>query len=564
MKKLRWIALLLCVALAFPALSFANDGTRTLSLDTYRDKMRAAWLGKMVGVSVGILREFWHRGEIAPEKDVPSWDPALLSLASVEDDIYIPFVLLQELAKNGMDLSGRDMAVALYPYSFEFWNGHLYTFECGVAPPDAGHPTYAPFPDGLSYSFAADYSGLIAPGRPDIPMELADRFGSMLVYGDGIYGGAYIGALYSEAFFTQDMQAIVKSALAAVPEDSWLSLAVRDVLDCYAADPEDWEAAWQQITQTYFLRADYNWIQWPYGGRTGGINLDAKLNCAYITIALLYGQGDIEKTLSLAIRCGQDCDSNAANALGVLFTTLGWEQVPQTYKESLKDLPPIRYADASFEDLVAVTEQVALEAIASAGAILDAETWTIPAPTLTPGAAQNSKRPDPVVGSQFTAEEMRRMVKPALQDGGFEADWHDTVYPPWMVSGSGTSGLDIRAGKAYTGVNNAWISATAHGTMALTQHRIEVLPESTYLLSCYVRSSADFEGGILEATAAGNPLVSLGKQTFAGPEDYTRIELVFTTGDIEVLDISIRYTGETASSWMQIDDVALVLLEDAP
>jgi hypothetical protein len=564
MKKVLSILLTLTLMLQLVP-GFAGDAELRLSMASYRDKVRAAWLGKMAGVSVGILREFWFKGEIGPEDQVPKWDETLLSLASVEDDLYIPFVLLQVMDQKGIDISGKEMAIALYPYSFEFWDGHQRTWEEGIAPPDAGHPAYAPFPDGLSYSFAADYSGLIAPGRPDIPMELAGRFGSMLVYGDGIYGGSYIGAMYSEAFFTTDRKVIVEKALMAVPGDSWLHESISDVLACYELDPNDWEAAWRKITDKYYVNSQYNWIQWPYGGRLNGIDLDAKLNCAYMTISLLYGGGDIEKTLNLAIRCGQDCDCNAANALGVLFASIGYEILPETYKAPLNTFPPVRYANAGFEELCTVTERVAREAMKNAGASFITENgeeiMLIPAAKVEPGKAQNSKTPAPLTGSLFTKEEMARLERPQVQDGGFEEDWHDAIYLPWMLAGSGSGGVDMRNGKAYNGKNNAWLCAQNGKMVWLTQNRIMVEPNAKYVLTAAIRTSGNVEDGFLRIMKSGKDGKAIAQTIYGTQKKYTLVTLSLETGNTAHVDVQIGYTGPGASSWMQIDEVSLVKAE---
>ena len=47
------------------------DEVRTLSLDDYRDKMKAAWVGQMVGVSWGQPTEFKWNDAIIPEDKVP-------------------------------------------------------------------------------------------------------------------------------------------------------------------------------------------------------------------------------------------------------------------------------------------------------------------------------------------------------------------------------------------------------------------------------------------------------------------------------------------------------------
>ena len=559
----RILSFILCALLFALPLSGVNAdaGDLALPLSVYRDKVKAAWLGKMVGVSVGILREFRYRGTIAPESQVPEWDESLLSIASIEDDIYLPFVLLQEMDRRGADISSREMVLALYPYSFEFWDGHQRTWEKGIAPPDAGHPTYAPFPDGLSYSFAADYSGLIAPGRPDIPMELADRFGQMIVYGDGIYGGAYIGALYSEVFLESDMLAIVESAVSAVPEASWFYECISDVITCYRNDPVDWQSAWEMVTNRYFRSEEYNWIQWPYGGRIDGINLDSKLNCAYMTIALLYGRNDIEKTLNIAIRCGQDCDSNAANALGVLFALIGYEKLPQTFKNPLNTFPAIRYANASFDDLLKVTERVAREVLVGIGAGFELlngeETMLIPSSVVETAIGINSKAPLPLQNSLFTDSEMARLGKSALQNGDFEEDWHDAIHLPWMLEGRGTGGIDLRKGKAYEGRNNSWLSATQQGTVVLTQNRIMLKENTDYTLTAAVRSSSNIEEGFLRILKSGGNAEVLAIVQFGAQSSYNAVTLSLNTDALTHVDLQIGYKGPGASSWLQIDAVKL-------
>ena len=48
------------------AFSFAGAKERVLTLDDYRDKMKGAWIGQMVGVSWGQPTEFKWNNEIIP------------------------------------------------------------------------------------------------------------------------------------------------------------------------------------------------------------------------------------------------------------------------------------------------------------------------------------------------------------------------------------------------------------------------------------------------------------------------------------------------------------------
>ena len=59
-------------------------------------------------------------------------------------------------------------------------------------------------------------------------------------------------------------------------------------------------------------------------------NIDATINGAYIAMGLLYGENDMEKTIDIAIRCGQDTDCNAANAAAVLGIIQGYEAIDES------------------------------------------------------------------------------------------------------------------------------------------------------------------------------------------------------------------------------------------
>lgn len=74
------------------------------------------------------------------------------------------------------------------------------------------------------------------------------------------------------------------------------------MLKFYREDPTDWKKAWHKLQD-----------KWEYTDICGaGIdyNIDAKLNGAYIVIGLLYGEGDVFRTMDISTRCGHDSDCN--------------------------------------------------------------------------------------------------------------------------------------------------------------------------------------------------------------------------------------------------------------
>ena len=52
-------------------------------------------------------------------------------------------------------------------------------------------------------------------------------------------------------------------------------------------------------------------------------------------MGLLYGKGDLDETIVISTRCGQDSDCNPANSGGILFTTVGFSQLPARFTSAL-------------------------------------------------------------------------------------------------------------------------------------------------------------------------------------------------------------------------------------
>lgn len=84
--------------------------------------------------------------------------------------------------------------------------------------------------DAIDYQIEVDFSGLIAPGLPKTVITLGEKFGRLMNYGDGLYGGQFVGAMYAESFFEEDLTRIVEAGLKAIPAGSQYAEMVRDVL----------------------------------------------------------------------------------------------------------------------------------------------------------------------------------------------------------------------------------------------------------------------------------------------------------------------------------------------
>lgn len=386
---------------------------RVLRASDYSDRMMAAWIGQMVGVGWGAPTEFKYLGRIIPEEEFPAWTPALVNQFE-QDDLYVEMTFIRTLEEHGWDVSARQAGIDFANSRYQLWHANKAgrnNLRQGIAPPDSGHPEFNSHADDIDYQIEADFSGIITPGLPTLAMELGEVFGRIMNYGDGLYGGQFVGAMYSEAFFESSPRALVEAGLRCIPPDSQYHECISDVLRWHEQHPDDWKAVWQLVNEKYHLNPDYRRASCV----KGPFNIDAKINGAYIVMGLLYGAGDPDKTIAVATRCGQDSDCNPSNAAGILFTTIGYQQLPERFTQALKRDVKFSHTTYDFDGLVAVCERLAREAVLRAGGRIETdedgvEYFCIPVIHPAPGAAEQSWSPGPVANSRFTEEEMQQIL----------------------------------------------------------------------------------------------------------------------------------------------------------
>ena len=65
-------------------------------------------------------------------------------------------------------------------------------------------------------------------------------------YGNGWYGGVFVGAMYSLAFVYTDVARIVDEALLTIPQHSDFYRCIADVIEWHRQRPDDWRYAWTE------------------------------------------------------------------------------------------------------------------------------------------------------------------------------------------------------------------------------------------------------------------------------------------------------------------------------
>jgi len=395
---------------------------RTLAVSEYVDKMKAGWIGQMAGVGQGAPTEYRWKGAIIPEDKMPKWKPETINQFR-QDDLYVEMTFLRTLEMHGLDVTARQAGIDFANTSYGIANANYMgrsNLRCGIAPPDSGHPKFNKYADDIDYQIEADFSGLIAPGMPNLAIELGEKFGSLVNYGDGIYGGQFIAGMYTEAFFEKDVEKIIRAGLRCIPEQSQYAECIRDVLRWYGENPNDWEKTWFLINEKYQKNPLYR--RFSSRGSEADFNTDAKINGAFVVMGLLYGKGDIDKTIVISTRCGLDSDCNPSSAAGVLCTTIGFSKLPEQYKSALDQNQEFRANNQNrmvtssgynFSKLIDVCEKLARQAVIKAGGRIEEgffdreDIFVIHLKEPKPSKFVQSWQPEPISNSKFTWQEMK-------------------------------------------------------------------------------------------------------------------------------------------------------------
>jgi len=336
------------------------DGPRRLAAaaddNTLRDRIHGAWLGRCAGCMLGKPVEGKPKAQIdqllaaagesaltdyfPPIKKVPEGigypgpkSPMLrgnITHGVRDDDTDYTVIGLHYLEENGPDFTSQDIA--------NQWQQHLpfhcvYTAERvayrnlvnGIMPPEsAGFRN--PYREWIGAQIRCDAFGYAAPGWPEKAAEFAFRDAAVSHVKNGIYGEMFFAALIAACLVTDNLDEAIDAALGEIPARSRLAEAVAQTRS-FCADEDDWEKAWDKISEAY--------------GHYHGVHTIN--NAALVLMGLLYGMREddpaalYEKAIALAVHGGWDTDCNGATAGSVAGALIGAGAVPEKWTSVLDD-----------------------------------------------------------------------------------------------------------------------------------------------------------------------------------------------------------------------------------
>jgi ADP-ribosylglycohydrolase len=411
--------------------------TRAISVTELKDKIRGGWAGQMIGVSYGAPTEFRSNGRIITGR-IP-WSPSWVRNSIQQDDLYVEMTFAEVLDRFGLDATAEQFGEAFAATKYPLWHANAAArrnLAAGIKAPLSGSPKHNIHANDIDFQIEADFIGLMTPGLPGEASRYAHRIGGVMNSGDGIYGGVFVAAMYSAAFFESDARKIVEAGLAAIPAQSQYAQTIADVLRLSRQYPNDWKKTWQA------LETKWGTVESCPEGALRGFNIEASLNGAYIALGLVYWGGDFTKTLEISTRAGQDSDCNPSNAAGILGVVLGYSKIPGVWKDGIPAIANTKfiYTNYTFEEICESTLKRALAVVERAGGSRSGDVLTVPT-AASKGA--------PVVVA-LEAWSMGRAVLQAdtsYENWQWKGEWSDT--PSWDRESG-----DVRSSRTATGAGH--------------------------------------------------------------------------------------------------------------
>jgi ASC-1-like (ASCH) protein len=384
-KSLILTGLLLQVLIQSGIAQTVLPASQSISARLLQDKIAGGWAGKIIGVTYGGPTEFKAQEKTYDEPI--TWVPADVIGSLEQDDLYVQLTFLMTMDQYGIEAPSKKFQELFAKAGYELWHANVQArknYFDSIFPPMSGHPKNNIHADDIDFQIEADYIGFMCPGMPQTSNRIADKIGHVMNYGDGVYGGVFLSALYSQAYFESNIRTLVEKALQALPAKSEYAKIIHDVLILHDHYPKDWRAAWTE------LEAKWGTEHICDAGTTS--NIDAKFNGAFIVMGLLFGEGEPLKTMEIATRCGQDSDCNPSNVMAVLGVIKGFSGLPIDYQEAMRKMGDSLFihTNYSFNKAVDQTLKYAKELIVKNGGTITSKEIKIKTQVLKPSAYEAS------------------------------------------------------------------------------------------------------------------------------------------------------------------------------
>lgn len=304
--------------------STIEDGRRKLNKESYYDKTYGGLLAELWGNFTGLPTEFHFTFTPNPAERV-EW--VVGETYSTDDDTSMEYVWTEAMERYGVDtVSYKNLRDTWMKHIQDMiWCGNLRArelMENGLLPPDTGSKKYNASYNAIDAQIESEIFGMLCPGNPKNAFERALWWMRAVGDQDALMNSAFYAALASELYINSDIHSAIQNVLDLVPSTASCKDVVSFVYAC-KKKYTDWRDARRLCLNKY------------YGDRD---NLGAKINFAMVILALLYGDGDFDKTGQIACLAGFDNDCNCATVCVFMGILYGYSRLPEELKAKSGDI----------------------------------------------------------------------------------------------------------------------------------------------------------------------------------------------------------------------------------
>ena len=400
-----------------------------ISRAEYHEKLHGFWLGQCIANWTGIITEMdktggeGDRGKFYTRKD---WGTTVEAKRWWEDSTHTKTI---DWVRRGPDeIWGADDDTDIeYMYQYllansdstrltgeqirDGWIAHIYDEEKapggenflwvsnqrahdlmleGLVPPATSDPANNQFYEMIDAQLTTEIFGLYAPARPDIGLEIANLPIRTTAGGEAALASQFYVIMHSLAVTADptasrksQVQSMAAQARAHLPDESITAKMYDFVKSRYEAGVP-WEQARDDVYTRYQVEQQDGYDVAPRNPVASGINFAASI------VSLLFGEGDYQETVKIAVLAGWDSDNPAATWGGLLGFMYGKQGIEEAFEQEFSSRYNIHRTRTGFpvpegidtlENMAKVGVEIVDRVVKDElnGEIVD-DTWVIPVP----------------------------------------------------------------------------------------------------------------------------------------------------------------------------------------
>ncbi|MBN14432.1 MAG: hypothetical protein CMJ15_04310 [Pelagibacterium sp.] len=305
-------------------------------------RIYSGFLGKAIGVRLGAPVEptIWSYERIRDTYGEITGYLRDFKTFAADDDTNGPVYFIRAMRDYQLVPTPHEVAKTWLNYAAEghgmyWWGGYGRSTEhtaylnlrAGIEAPQSGSIAQngAAIAEQIGGQIFIDSWGWVNAGNPERAAEMSASAASVAHDGEGLNGARFCAAMIAAAFTAKSVEQLFEIGLSVIPSDSTYAAVVRAVLGQHQNDPDDWRACRDLLTR-----------DWGYDRYPGVCHIIP--NAGVLALAMIYGKGELCRTVEIATMCGWDTDCNAGNAGAIIGTFEGVQPGWDKYRKPINDM----------------------------------------------------------------------------------------------------------------------------------------------------------------------------------------------------------------------------------